>query len=160
MPNVSEVKAESTARIPNGYSLLLGGYYQTEDRVKDSKVPLLGDLPGLSFLFRAKEREKTRANIAFLITPTSYDPTSAFQTVAQSTRLQQKQVQSKSFDYPDDERPGENERPNIVSRVRNLFPGKPTPVPHPLLPSADPGPEIKTKQEVEQERLQSQLNGR
>lgn len=123
-------------------------------------MPFLGDLPLISFMFKSKQREKTRANIAFLITPTSYDPLSAYETVAQSERIRQNQTRPKSLDYPDDENPSENEKPSLGMRIRNLIPfGKPTPKPHPLLPTENPGPVIKTKQQQDQERIQQKLKG-
>ena len=154
VPTVSEAKAESTARIPNGYTLLLGGYYQMDERVTDSKVPFLGDLPFISLAFRSKQREKARANIAFLITPTSYDPASAYSTVAQTERVMRAQAVPSNSAYPDNDNPKENEKPNLGTRMRNLFPfGKPKAEPNSPFLSEDEQSQITTRQKQDQERI-------
>jgi type II secretory pathway component GspD/PulD (secretin) len=152
VPQVAEAKAESIARIPNGYSLLLGGYYQMDERTNDAKVPLLGDIPLISMAFRSKQREKQRANIAFLITPTAYDPAVPQQTVRVAERITRAQAAPVESEFPDNENPGENEKPNLGQRVRNAFSfgrhqPKPTPVPPPL----------NTPQKIDEERLKKTL---
>lgn len=149
VPQVAEAKAESIARIPNGYSLLLGGYYQMDERTNDSKVPLLGDIPLISMAFRSKQREKQRANIAFLITPTAYDPVVPAQAVRQAERVSRGMQPPPDSEFPDAENPGENEKPNLGRRMRNIFTfGKPQPKATPPPPRP-----IKTPQQIDEERL-------
>jgi len=124
-PQLNETTVDSTARIPDGYSLVLSGYYQIEEVVKDNKVPLLGDLPGISFAFRSKERSKVRSNIVFIITPMTYDPSDPKQTVEYAEMLKQRMTAPKSLDYADEEWPGEDTSPNILQRLRNMLPGAP-----------------------------------
>ncbi len=161
VPRVGEVSVETMARIPNGYSLLLGGYYQTEERVSDNKVPLLGDLPGVGFFFRSKQRTKDKANIAFLLTATTYDPASDFATVSQSERIRQAQVRPKSMDFPDDENPGENEKARPLTRTRNFFPFfKKKPATHPLSSESVAGvPRVLTPQQRKEEEIKRSLRG-
>ena len=48
-PRVSEATIQSIARIPDGHSLIVGGFYGEVESKNDNKVPLLGDIPILNF---------------------------------------------------------------------------------------------------------------
>lgn len=121
-PNVNETSVQAIARIPNGYTLVLGGYYQTLTRVSENKVPLLGDIPGLSFAFRSKSNSKIRSNIVFLITPTLYDPSDISTSVAMSEMLRMRSVSKPEDLVPDPEWPGETADPNLLQRLANTWP--------------------------------------
>jgi type II secretory pathway component GspD/PulD (secretin) len=156
-PNVNETAANTSVRIPDGYSLLIGGYYQWAEDTVDNKVPLLGDIPILSFAFRSKQRSKVRSNVIFIITPTAYDPISKYATTETTERVQQGMTAPKHMKYPDDEMPGENTEPNLFQRIRNMFPGKPkraedSPL-SPDYPANQRLPKLKTAQQVEQEHI-------
>ena len=89
-PRVSESTIETIARIPNGHSLLIGGFYSEVDSKDDTKVPFFGDIPLLNFLFKSKETSKESASLIFVVTPTSYLPENEARNYATSQRLQQK----------------------------------------------------------------------
>ena len=88
-PRVSESTIETTARIPNGHSLLVGGFYSEVDSKDNTKVPFFGDIPLLNFLFKSKETTKESASLIFVVTPTSYSPESEARNYATTKRLQQ-----------------------------------------------------------------------
>jgi Flp pilus assembly secretin CpaC len=160
-PVVNEAKAESIARIPNGYSLLLSGYYQHEDRVENNKVPLLGDLPLISFAFRSSQTTRVRSNLLFIITPTLYDAHDIEQTVEQTERLRTAGLTNRmEATSPDPAAPGENTDPDIVRFVRNFWPVKPkAPAPQPdnVLYYDEDDPIIQTPQQVNQQRIQQRI---
>lgn len=72
-PRVSESTAEAISRIPNGQSLILGGFYDYSNTDSNSKVPLLSNIPVLSRLFSYKEKKMEQVSLVFIITPTVYD---------------------------------------------------------------------------------------
>lgn len=160
-PLVNETSVDSIARIPDGYSLVLSGYYQVEEREIDNKVPLLGDIPGLSFAFRSKSRQKIRSNILFVLTPTTYDPQSSLKTVKVSEMIRQNVKPPKRIDYPDDEMPGEDTSPNFLQRIRNMLPfnskknRNPNDTQHPDY--ARPEPEIVTEQQANQRAIEQRM---
>lgn len=78
-------KLDTTVLIPSGNTLVMGGLIQDENRTKNVKVPLLGDIPGLGLLFRKDTKELDRQNLTIFITPTVVQD-SDFQP-AQSTYL-------------------------------------------------------------------------
>lgn len=63
-------KLDTTVLIPSGNTLVMGGLIQDEKRNSSTKVPLLGDIPGLGLLFRKEGKEMDRQNLTIFITPT------------------------------------------------------------------------------------------
>jgi general secretion pathway protein D len=68
-PTTSKRSIESNVIVDDGSILVLGGLI--EDRYDDSssKVPLLGDIPGLGALFRSESRTKKRTNLMVFLRP-------------------------------------------------------------------------------------------
>ncbi len=56
--------------IPSGNTLVMGGLIQDNIQLANSKVPLLGDIPGLGYLFRHDSKTRTKSNLTVFITPT------------------------------------------------------------------------------------------
>ncbi len=79
-PRVSESTVEGISRIPNGQSLFLGGFYDSNEKKGVKKVPLLGSLPLVNFLFRANSKTAEQVSLVFIITPNVYDASSRLQT--------------------------------------------------------------------------------
>lgn len=63
-------KLDTTVLIPSGNTLVMGGLIQDEQRNGSTKVPVLGDIPGLGLLFRKSSKELDRQNLTIFITPT------------------------------------------------------------------------------------------
>jgi type II secretory pathway component GspD/PulD (secretin) len=72
-PRVSESTAEAISRIPSGQSLILGGFYDYNDRKNSNNVPVLGKVPGLGWLFKSKDNSVEKVSLIFVITPSVYD---------------------------------------------------------------------------------------
>jgi len=65
--NTQHVKTK--VMVENGGTVVLGGIYQQTERSNESKVPLLGDVPVLGYLFKTKGRESTKTELLVFITP-------------------------------------------------------------------------------------------
>ena len=89
-PNVTESSIETIARIPNGHSLLLGGFFSEVITKGGNKVPLFGDVPILNFFFKSQEDIKETASLIFVVTPTSYSPEDETRNYATTQRLHKK----------------------------------------------------------------------
>jgi general secretion pathway protein D len=61
---------ETQVLIPNSNTLVLGGLVNDNPQQDTTKVPLLGDIPGLGQLFRSEDKSLTKANLLIFITPT------------------------------------------------------------------------------------------
>jgi type II secretory pathway component GspD/PulD (secretin) len=75
-------KIDTRVMIPSGNTLVLGGLVQDGIREKNSKVPILGDIPVLGYLFRRDSKEREKQNLLIFITPTivgdqDYQPASS-----------------------------------------------------------------------------------
>ncbi|HEY4073517.1 MAG TPA: type III secretion system outer membrane ring subunit SctC [Herbaspirillum sp.] len=67
--NVSRTHISTVARVPKGMSLLIGGYTRDVSTDTVSKIPLLGDLPGIGGLFRSRKVKQDSLVRVFLIQP-------------------------------------------------------------------------------------------
>lgn len=65
--------------IPNSNTLVLGGLVEDSPKADYTKVPLLGDIPGLGKLFSSETKEVSKVNLLIFITPTIVKDTD-FQT--------------------------------------------------------------------------------
>jgi type IV pilus assembly protein PilQ len=55
--------------VENGGTVVLGGIYQQTERTNESKVPFLGDVPLLGYLFKTTARESSKTELLVFITP-------------------------------------------------------------------------------------------
>jgi type II secretory pathway component GspD/PulD (secretin) len=61
---------ETRVMIPSGNTLVMGGLIQDDVREGGTKVPILGDIPGLGLLFRTDAKSRKKSNLTVFITPT------------------------------------------------------------------------------------------
>jgi len=65
--NTQHVKTK--VMVENGGTVVLGGIYQQTERNNVTKVPLLGDVPLLGYLFKTSGREHSKTELLVFITP-------------------------------------------------------------------------------------------
>jgi len=65
--NTQHVKTR--VMVENGGTVVLGGIYQQSDTNNATKVPLLGDLPVLGYLFKTTARSTSKTELLVFITP-------------------------------------------------------------------------------------------
>jgi type II secretory pathway component GspD/PulD (secretin) len=63
-------KIETHVMIPSAKTLVLGGLMQDDITTQSTKVPGLGDIPGLGVLFRSNAKSRQKNNLLIFITPT------------------------------------------------------------------------------------------
>jgi len=68
-PILSARQASTKVRIKDGQAFALGGLMSTSEFEIVTKLPLLGDIPILGYLFKSKNVEKVKSEIIFLIEP-------------------------------------------------------------------------------------------
>lgn len=121
-PRVTESMIETLARVPDGYSLVVGGFYGEAQTKNRNKVPLLGDVPVLNFFFKSKENVKEQTSLVFIVTPKSYDPRDRCQTVTHSRKLKERLSTTEDYDWVDENNPGPAHDPNLRRSIRGLKP--------------------------------------
>lgn len=120
-PRVNESSVTTTARVPNGHSLLIGGFYEETSEDVTNKVPILGDVPAVSLLFKSTVTEKKNTSLVFIITPKLYRPELALENDTMAHELHDAHVLPKNHDYPNRFKPGANYRSNLKNSVKNAF---------------------------------------
>ena len=69
VPSIDTRSIVTTTIVNDGETVVLGGIYETENRDTVNKVPVLGDIPGLGYLFRNRERINDNAELLIFVTP-------------------------------------------------------------------------------------------
>jgi type IV pilus assembly protein PilQ len=65
--NTKHVKTQ--VRVEDGGTVVLGGIYEETDRNNESKVPGLGDVPGLGWLFKNRDQAQRKSELLIFLTP-------------------------------------------------------------------------------------------
>jgi type II secretory pathway component GspD/PulD (secretin) len=141
-PRVTESMIESIARVPDGYSLVIGGFYGESQSKAGTKIPILGDIPALNFFFKSKESSKEKTSLVFIVTPTSYDPTRRGASDTQSNRLRAQTSIGCDHDWVDENNPGPAHEANMKRSIRGLQPSQAPYYPRAdeLMPAEQPAP--------------------
>jgi type IV pilus assembly protein PilQ len=59
----------SSVLVDNGETVVIGGIYQEEKSEGETKVPFLGDVPVLGYLFKTRQKNSNRRELLVFITP-------------------------------------------------------------------------------------------
>ncbi|WP_305045649.1 type II secretion system secretin GspD [Geoalkalibacter sp.] len=68
-PTFTKRQLRNTVLAENGRTIVLGGLIDSNVQERISKVPLLGDIPVLGWLFKRKSTTETKTNLLVFITP-------------------------------------------------------------------------------------------
>jgi len=77
VPTIDTRDVKTTVLVNNGDTVVLGGIYETNQTVSTTKVPLLGDLPLLGWLFRNTSTVNDKDELLIFVTPKIMDQTVA-----------------------------------------------------------------------------------
>jgi type IV pilus assembly protein PilQ len=66
---INNQHVKTKVRVENGGTVVLGGIYQQTDSTSATKVPLLGDVPLLGYLFKTTSRETSKTELLVFLTP-------------------------------------------------------------------------------------------
>ncbi|HEY2988012.1 MAG TPA: secretin and TonB N-terminal domain-containing protein [Candidatus Binatia bacterium] len=70
VPVVDVREADVVVRAREGQTVVIGGLIQERKTDDESKVPLLGDIPGIGRLFRSTTQERKKTELVVLLSPT------------------------------------------------------------------------------------------
>jgi type IV pilus assembly protein PilQ len=65
--NTKHIKTQ--VLVENGGTVVIGGIFELTESNSESKVPLLGDLPGVGNLFKTRTRSSSKSELLVFITP-------------------------------------------------------------------------------------------
>jgi len=69
VPSIDTRSVETQVLVDNGQTVVLGGIYETEQGDDLRKVPFLGDIPLVGYLFRSTNRVSNKSELLIFVTP-------------------------------------------------------------------------------------------
>lgn len=68
-PVINSRSADTVVVVPDGQTAIIGGLMEKQVLETDSKIPFLGDIPGLGALFKHKVRNDVKTELIIFLTP-------------------------------------------------------------------------------------------
>ncbi|NRA56557.1 MAG: hypothetical protein HRU13_00305 [Phycisphaerales bacterium] len=68
-PIINTREVQTTVTVRNGETVVIGGLIQAFNDNRNTSVPLFGDLPGVGWLFRTREKTNRRTELLVVLTP-------------------------------------------------------------------------------------------
>jgi type IV pilus assembly protein PilQ len=65
--NTKHIKTQ--VLVENGGTVVIGGIFEVNENESETKVPFLGDLPGIGYLFKTRQRSTNKQEMLVFITP-------------------------------------------------------------------------------------------
>jgi general secretion pathway protein D len=112
-PSTDKRSIETNVVVDAGQIVVLGGLIEDKYTERKSKIPVLGDIPGVGALFRSESRTKTRTNLMVFLRP-----------VVMQDRQALDEVSMRRYDAIRDSQTLERPEPN---RLLPIEPAKPLP---------------------------------
>jgi type IV pilus assembly protein PilQ len=69
VPQLDKREITTSVLVDNGQTVVLGGVYEFDKSTDVTKVPFLGDVPGIGALFRDTKKNTTKAELLIFVTP-------------------------------------------------------------------------------------------
>lgn len=63
-------ETDTVIRVKDGETIAIGGLMQDKKNLNENQVPILGKIPGLSFLFKEVDNKKSKRDMVIFLTPT------------------------------------------------------------------------------------------
>lgn len=71
--SITTKEVNSEVHVENGGTVVIGGIFEQEEKSSDQRVPFLGDLPYVGFLFKSKTQSTARKELIIMLTPRIVD---------------------------------------------------------------------------------------
>ena len=68
-PVINNRSASTMVSVQDGQTVVMGGLISTEDNVRETKIPLLGDIPYLGVAFKRTKKTRKRTELLIIMTP-------------------------------------------------------------------------------------------
>ena len=69
VPTINTKNVKTQVLVENGGTVVIGGIFELTENDSESRVPVLGDIPGLGNLFKKRERSSSKQEMLVFITP-------------------------------------------------------------------------------------------
>jgi type II secretory pathway component GspD/PulD (secretin) len=159
-PIVNEAHLDNIARVPNGYSLILGGFINDTKTYNINKVPFFGNFPLIGAAFRSKSASKVRTNLVFIFTPMAYNAANATKAVTVNELNRQHYTADPLDIYADPTELGHNAEiypPGLRNALADPDEQEPDTFPlSPANPENHSAVPVRTRQQQNQRRIEQQ----
>ena len=125
-PTTTKRSAETTVSVLSNQTIVIGGLMQEVDSENESKVPILGDIPLIGFLFRNKAKTKRKTNLLIFLTPHVIETPEDLQNVYRVKMLQRQEFMRRFYGRSKEE---QAEELNKLIRFSMNLPGQPSEYP-------------------------------
>lgn len=103
VPITNKRSAETSVVVRNNETVVIGGLIKDDLTITERKVPLLGDLPILGYLFRYQSRQKAKTNLILFLTPHIIRDSEALEKISNEKRKRAEEFREKyHFEMKDD----------------------------------------------------------
>jgi len=69
VPVINNRSASTMVSVQDGQTVVMGGLISTQDNVRETKIPLLGDIPYLGVAFKRTKKIRSRTELLIIMTP-------------------------------------------------------------------------------------------
>ncbi len=90
LPVLSARSTETTVRVMDGETVMIGGLRQRQAEDHTTKIPVLGDLPLIGKLFRSRHRTAVTSDLVVFITPHILTPDGRLADEEQEREIRQR----------------------------------------------------------------------
>jgi type IV pilus assembly protein PilQ len=90
LPVLSTRETNTTVRLKDGETVMVGGLTQRQSEDRITKIPILGDLPLLGGLFRSRSRSTVTSDLVIFITPHILTPEGRLANDTQEQQIRQR----------------------------------------------------------------------
>lgn len=94
---IVERKVATSVMTNDGQTVVIGGLMEDQISINKTKIPILGDIPLLGYLFQKDKRGKSKSNLLLFITPHIIRDSSDFNKVLKRKMGQQQDFLAKSY---------------------------------------------------------------
>ncbi len=72
-PTIKTKEINSDVLVDNGGTVIIGGIFEQEEISGSTRVPILGDIPYVGFMFKSNQKSEKRTELLVMITPKVID---------------------------------------------------------------------------------------
>lgn len=87
LPVLSTRRSDTTVRVQDGATIVIGGLTLDQEQTTKGKIPLFGDLPIVGGLFRSRKKTTVKTELVVFVTPRILQDSSETKTVKENTAV-------------------------------------------------------------------------
>ena len=90
--------ADSSIIVRDGQTIVIGGLVSDRESIAEQKTPVLGDIPWVGNLFKAKQKQSQKLNLMILLTPRIVESDADMQNILEEQQRRRMLLQERGLD--------------------------------------------------------------